>query len=128
MHPRFEIRLMTDIIVGECPPVTILRIAWEDKRDHVADWMLDYYRRYGRLPRGCHQVGKTPRHHLEMGGVDFDAAHARMLRELEIRRRMDRLLPRFGQFFRPALAACAASWVAGLLTWGRLQTRRQRSV
>ena len=120
MHPRFEIRLLTDTIVGECPPVTILRIAWEDKRDYLADWMLAYFRQHGFLPRGCHQPGKTPRHGLELGTVDFDAARGRLLCEFERRRFMDHLLPYLRRLLTDSFARRIARWVAALLVRRRM--------
>ncbi len=114
MHPRFEIRLLTDTIVGECPPVTILRIAWEDKREHLDAWMQAYYRRYGVLPRGRCNPGKTSRHGLEMGTVDFDAARKRLTRQLETRARLARLMPRLQRLLGAALAARAAERIAQL--------------
>ncbi len=114
MHPRFEIRLLVDTIVGECPPVTILRIAWEDKRDFLNDWMLQYYRRCGYLPRGRFEPGKTPRHGLDLGVVDFDAAGRCLERELEMRRRLRRLLPWLRRYVGAATAQRTAPWIARL--------------
>ena len=122
MHPRFEIRLLTDIIIGDCPSVTILRIAWEDKRDHLDAWMLQYFRVHGELPDGSHEPGRTPRHGLAMGVVDFDAARRKLERQLEIRARLTRLLPRLQRLFGAALAARSAQWIADLSTRMRLPT------
>ncbi len=122
MHPRIEIRLLTDTIVGDCPPVTILRIAWEDKRDYLDAWMQQYYRLHGELPCGCHEPGKTPRHGLAMGSVDFDAARKRLEYRLEMRARLARLLPRLQRLFGTALAVRSAQWIADLSTRMRLPT------
>ncbi len=122
MHPRFEIRLLTNIVVGDCPPVTILRIAWEDKRDHLDAWMLQYYRIHGELPHGSHEPGRTPRHGLEMGKVDFDAARRQLERQLETRARLARLLPRLQRLLGATLAARTAGWIAELSSVLRLPT------
>ena len=114
MHPRFEIRLLTDTIVGECPPVTILRLAWEDKRDYLDAWMQQYYRIHGDLPRGRCELGKTPRHGLLMGTVDFAAARERLARRLardgyrEWRRKLRGLLVAWIARLRPGFGFVAS--------------------
>lgn len=91
MHYRFEIRRLSLFIVGRRPEVSILRIAWEDRVEHLQHWLETYYRRHHALPRGCHAPGPTPRHRLAFGVVDFGTARDRLAREHELRRRYERL-------------------------------------
>ena len=111
MH-RFEIRLLADTLVGECPRYYFAH-RLEDKRDFLDSWMQRYYRIHGQLPRGCHRPTR-PRHGLSMGTVDFDAARERLACRLA--RDVDRTWRRM---LRGGLGArfCACGQLVALHAW-----------
>ena len=82
MHPRFEIKLLVNEILGERPEVRILQIAWYDKRRHLWQFLSHYHARFGRLPRGCHDLGETRGLGLGVGVIDFDRVRSAVERDL----------------------------------------------
>ena len=87
MHPRFEINLIVNQVMGECPEVRILQIAWYDKRRHLREFLQHYLVRFGELPRGCHQLGQTRSLGLGVGVIDFDRVRLSVARELRLKAR-----------------------------------------
>ena len=87
MHPRFEINLIVNRIMGERPDVRILQVAWYDKRRHLRHFLGDYHARFGALPRGCHDLGQTRGFGLIVGVIDFDQVRASVERELRLKAR-----------------------------------------
>ena len=85
MHPRFEINLLVNQVMGEMPEVRILQIAWYDKRRHLRQFLGRYHARFGTLPRGCHDLGETRGFGLGVGVIDFD--RVRQSVEGELRRK-----------------------------------------
>ncbi len=85
MHGRFEINFIVNRITGRRPPVRILEIAWQDKREHIRRFLLDYLARYRRLPVGRHDLGCTTNFRLAVGVIDFDAVRRRVRDDLERR-------------------------------------------
>ena len=116
MHYRFEIRLLSRFIAGRRPEVCILRIAWEDRVEHLQHWLEAYYRRHHALPRGCHDPGPTPRHCLAFGIVDFGAARDRLAREREFGRRYERL-PRWSRHWLSVAARVMDEILRERLHW-----------
>ena len=82
MHPRFEINLMVNQVIGERPEVRILQIAWYDKRRHLRQFLYHYHARFGALPRGCHDLGETQSFGLGVGVIDFDRVRQSVERDL----------------------------------------------
>ena len=87
MHCRFEINFLVDRIVGRRPPVRILEIGWQDKRQHIRRFLLDYYARRRRLPLGRHDLGLTAEHHLTVGVINFSAVRRELRDKIERRHR-----------------------------------------
>lgn len=87
MHCRFEVNFIVDRILGGRPKVRILVIAWQDKREHIRRFLLDYYARYHRLPMGRHDLGSTPNFRLEVGFIDFGEVRREIRHDLQHRHR-----------------------------------------
>ncbi len=97
MHPRFEINLTVNQIMGERPDVRILQIAWYDKRRHLGHFLRDYHARFGALPRGCHDLGQTQGFGLVVGVIDFDQVRTAVARELRLKARSNALCSEGGK-------------------------------
>ncbi len=110
MHPRFEINLLVNQVIGEMPEVRILQIAWYDKRRHLRRFLSHYHARFGSLPRGCHDLGQTESFGLGVGVIDFDRVRAAIEREL---RRKSRSNARRGDAGKPGRAG-PFSWLRAL--------------
>ncbi len=82
MHPRFEINLFVNQVMGERPDVRILQIAWHDKRRHLRQFLYHYHDRFGEMPRGCHDLGETRSLGLGVGVIDFDQVRSSVERDL----------------------------------------------
>ncbi len=82
MHPRFEINLIVNQVIGERPEVRILQIAWYDKRRHLRHFLSNYHTRFGALPRGCHDLGETEGLGLGVGVIDFDRVRSSVEQDL----------------------------------------------
>ena len=87
MHGRFEINYIVNWITGRRPQVRILEIAWQDKREHIRGFLLDFLARHRRLPTGRHDLGCTPTFRLSVGVIDFDVVRQELHDDLEHRRR-----------------------------------------
>ena len=87
MHCRFEVNFIVNRITGRRPTVRILEIAWQDKREHIREFLLDYYARHQCLPMGSHDLGSTPAFRLSVGIIDFGEVRHRVREDLEGGRR-----------------------------------------
>ena len=96
MHFRFEINLMVNEILGPEPGVKILRIAWDDKRRYIHQFLENYYQCHQSLPQGSLDLGSTPGIGLSIGVVDFDTVRLRV--ETELQRKERRNLFRLHRF------------------------------
>ncbi len=110
MHPRFEINLFVNQVMGERPDVRILQIAWYDKRRHLRQFLCHYRDRFGELPRGCHDLGQTRSLGLGVGVIDFDRVRRAVDSDL---RRKSRSNARHGDDPRRG-AAGAFGWLRAL--------------
>ena len=92
MHPRFEINLIAQEILGPKPGVKILTIAWCQKHRHIHQFLETYYRRHQSLPTGSEDLGTTEGMGLSIGVVDFDAVRVRVDAELQRKERRNLLM------------------------------------
>lgn len=86
MHGRFEINFIVNRITGRCPPVRILEIAWQDKREHIRGFLLDYLARHRRLPTGRHDLGRTSTFRLVVGVIDIGLVRQKLRDDFEHRK------------------------------------------
>ena len=89
MHFMFEIQLLTTEIVGKSTEENRISVNWKMKRQHVRDYLINYYEKHGVLPVGCHDLGKTKSPDLKIGIVDFDAIRQKIRVDSENWKRMN---------------------------------------
>ncbi len=99
MHCRFEARRLTAFVLGPCPRIKILRIAWLDKKGHLERFLNDHYASHKCLPRGRHDLGVTENHGLRIGVLDFDRVRAQMRQALRREQQRSRRWSRLGAAF-----------------------------
>ena len=85
MHYRFEIQLMTNLIVGEAPAEKRANYAWMVKTRHVRRYLGNYYREHAVLPTDRRYLGMTRPLNVEVGMVDFDAIRQKIRAESDKR-------------------------------------------
>ena len=83
IHLKFEVQLLIREIIGEMPERGKTKSAWQSREQHISTYLNNYHARHNALPFGCHDLGNTKLHNLEVGVIDFDTIRQKIDADLE---------------------------------------------
>ncbi len=86
IHLKFEVQLIIREIIGKMPERGKTKSAWQSREQHISTYLNNYHARQNSLPFGCHDLGNTKPHNLEVGVIDFDTIRQKIDVDLEDKR------------------------------------------